>query len=396
MRPESNNPNTPGQARKDATYLPCPVPTVASASGAGRPSFLILTSLLLSVCYGTLVGGCATTHPALAQATTAPPTSTLPPAPSSPSPKEENQGRTVDEQLAELTQTIAALDNQPRLGKSDMLSISVYDEPDLSLENIPVRPDGKISFPLVGDVQAEGRTVDELTTDISERLKQYLLAPKVTVVVQAFNSLSYTIAGEVVKPGVFPLTTNISLVDAIAKAGGLNKGQYRASSVELADLPHSFVSRNGKILPVDFVRLLRQGDMRFNIQIQPGDYISIPSGLSKEIYIIGEVKAPALFAFREEMPLSRTLALAEGFTPDADKSRIHVVRGSLHNPTLIVADFNQIITGQAQDVQLEPGDIVFVPTTGLATWARMLNQIVPTIQAIQTGIVLQKTISPVQ
>jgi hypothetical protein len=108
---------------------------------------------------------------------------------------------------------------------------------------------------------------------------------------------------------------------------------------------------------------------------------------------VREVKAPALFAFREEMPLSRTLAMAEGFTADADRSRIHVVRGSLSNPTLIVTDFNKIITGQAQDVQLEPGDIVFVPTTGLATWARMLNQIVPTIQALQTGIILQQGIS---
>ncbi|MBP8283111.1 MAG: SLBB domain-containing protein, partial [Chromatiaceae bacterium] len=187
--------------------------------------------------------------------------------------------------------------------------------------------------------------------------------------------------------------TNVSLVDAVAKAGGLNKGQYRASSVELADLTHAFVSREGKVLPVDFVRLLRQGDMRFNIQLQSGDYISIPSGLSKEVYVIGEVNLPNLFAFREEMPLSRTVAIAEGFTQDADLSRIHVIRGSLSNPTLIVADYNKVVAGQAQDVQLEPGDIVFVPATGLSTWARMLDKIVPTITALQTGIVLQSSLS---
>ena len=134
--------------------------------------------------------------------------------------------------------------------------------------------------------------------------------------------------------------------------------------------------------------------MRFNVQLQSGDYISIPSGLSKEVYVIGEVNLPNLFAFREEMPLSRTLAIAEGFTQDADLSRIHVIRGSLANPTLIVADYNKVIAGQAQDVQLEPGDIVFVPATGLATWARMLDKIVPTITALQTGIVLQNSLSP--
>lgn len=347
-----------------------------------------LASTAASLLCGAILWGCASAPPAAAPA--AMPLAAAPPHQAAP---EASQRQTVEEQLADLNLRVAALGTQPRLGKSDLLSISVYDEADLSLENIPVRPDGLISFPLVGDVQAEGQTVDELTADITERLGQYLLAPKVTVVVQQFNSLNYTVAGEVVKPGVYPLQTDVSLVDAIAKAGGLNKGQYRASSVELADLTHAFVSRNGQVLPVDFVRLLRQGDMRFNIQLQPGDYINIPSGLSKEIYIIGEVKAPALFAFREEMPLSRTLAMAEGFTADADRSRIHVVRGSLSNPTLIVTDFNKIITGQAQDVQLEPGDIVFVPTTGLATWARMLNQIVPTIQALQTGIILQQGIS---
>ena len=351
----------------------------------------LLVSLLAGVLIGTLFWGCVSTPPVDAPGAAAAPMLV---AATPPPPQVISQRKTTEQQLAELNQMVAALGVKPRLGKADILNISVYDEPDLTMDNVPVRPDGHISVPLVGDVLAEGRSVDELTADLTQRLGQYLLSAKVTVAVQQFNSLNYTIAGEVVKPGVFPLQTNVSLVDAIAKAGGLNKGQYRASSVELADLTHAFVSREGKVLPVDFVRLLRQGDMRFNVQLQSGDYISIPSGLSKEVYVIGEVNLPNLFAFREEMPLSRTLAIAEGFTQDADLSRIHVIRGSLANPTLIVADYNKVIAGQAQDVQLEPGDIVFVPATGLATWARMLDKIVPTITALQTGIVLQNSLSP--
>lgn len=351
----------------------------------------LLASLLAGVLIGTLLWGCVTMPSAETASSDEPP---LLVAAKPPPPQVISQRKTSEQQLAELNQMVAALSVQPRLGKADILNITVYDEPDLTMDNVPVRPDGKISFPLVGDVQAEGRSVDELTADITQRLGQYLLSAKVTVAVQQFNSMNYTIAGEVVKPGVYPLQTNVSLVDAVAKAGGLNKGQYRASSVELADLTHAFVSREGKVLPVDFVRLLRQGDMRFNVQLQSGDYISIPSGLSKEVYVIGEVNLPNLFAFREEMPLSRTVAIAEGFTQDADLSRIHVIRGSLSNPTLIVADYNKVVAGQAQDVQLEPGDIVFVPATGLSTWARMLDKIVPTITALQTGIVLQNSLSP--
>jgi len=300
--------------------------------------------------------------------------------------------QTAEQQLADLQRVIAETTTEPRLGKGDVLSISVYDEPDLTISEVPIRPDGKISFPLVGDIQADGRTVDEVNADLTDRLRQYLLAPKVSVIVTAFNSLNYVINGEVVKPGVYPLVTDVTITAALAKAGGLNKGQFRSSSVELADLTHAFISREGKLLPIDFVRLLRQGDMRFDIPLQAGDYISIPSGLSKEVYIIGEVKAPALFAFREEMPMSRTVALAEGFTQDADLSRIHVIRGSLSNPRVIVTDFNKVIAGQQQDVQLEPGDVVYVPPTGLSSWARMLDKIVPTITAIQTGIILSNSV----
>ena len=306
-------------------------------------------------------------------------------------PEPVNQKKTVEQQLAELQQMLAANEASFHLGKGDVLSISVYDEPDLTLDSVPVRPDGMIAFPLIGDVLVNGRNVEDISEEIRERLLQYVLEPKVSVVVREFNSLDYTLYGEVVTPGVYPLTTDVSITGAIAKAGGLTKGQFRASSVELADLTHAFLARNGQVMPVDFVRLVRHGDMRFDIALQPGDYIHIPSGLSKEVYILGEVKAPALFAFRESMPMSRTLALAEGFTNDADLSRIHIVRGALHNPTVIVADFEKVINGQAQDVQLEPGDVVYVPPTALTRYSRTLDKILPTIQALQVGLILSGT-----
>jgi polysaccharide export outer membrane protein len=316
-----------------------------------------------------------------------------PPAAPLPAPAREVATRkTTEQQLAELQQMVAALVITPTLGKSDVLNISVYDEPDLSIEGIPVRPDGMISFPLVGDVQAEGRTVGELSQTLSERLRQYLLTPRVSIIVQEFGSLQYTVYGEVTRPGVYPLLVDTTIADAIAKAGGLSKGSFRASSVELADLSNAFIARQGKVLPVDFVQLLRYGDLRFNVKLQAGDYISIPSGLSKEVYIIGEVVSPALLGFNEEMSLSGTVALAEGFTHDADLSRIHVVRGALSNPTLITVDFKKVIAGQAQDIPLQPGDIVYIPPTTLSSWARMLDKIVPTIQAIQTGVILRESI----
>ena len=349
---------------------------------------------LAGLALAVLLGGCATTPPLPADSDLLPPN---PPATlengsdADGGPEAINRQKTVEEQLADLEQALADNTASFKLGKGDVLSISVYDEPDLTLDSVPVRPDGKLAFPLIGEVQVDGRNVEAVSNEIRERLLQFVLEPRVSVVVREFNSLDYTLYGEVVNPGVYPLTTEVSITGAIAKAGGLTKGQFRASSVELADLTHAFLARNGQVMPVDFVRLIRHGDVRFDIELQPGDYIHIPSGLSKEVYILGEVRAPALFAFRESMPMSRTLALAEGFTPDADLSSIHIVRGALHNPTVIVADFEKVISGRAQDVQLEPGDIVYVPPTTLTRYSRTIDKILPTIQALQVGLILSGT-----
>lgn len=299
---------------------------------------------------------------------------------------------TTEEQLAELARMVAATRVAPTLGKGDVLSISVYDEPDLSITSVPIRPDGMISFPLIGDVAAAGRSVDDVTATISERLTRFVIQPRVAVIVTQLNSLNYTVNGEVTKPGVYPLVTDVRLTQAIANAGGFKQGQFRSSSVEVADLSSAFIARAGQVLPVDFTRLFRQGDLRFDIELQDGDYISIPSGLSQEVYIVGEVNKPAQFAFREDMPMSRSLALAEGFTREADLGRVHIVRGALTNPSLVIVNFKDVLNGKAQDVQLEPNDIVYVPPTYLSQWSQMLNQIVPTITAIQTGIILGNTV----
>jgi hypothetical protein len=99
-----------------------------------------------------------------------------------------------------------------------------------------------------------------------------------------------------------------------------------------------------------------------------------------------------LFAYREDMPMSRTLAQAEGFTPDADLKRIHVVRETLHRPVVIMINFEEVLKGNAREVPLKPGDIVYVPPTGLTRVARTVDKIMPTIQALQLGLLLNETV----
>jgi polysaccharide export outer membrane protein len=281
---------------------------------------------------------------------------------------------------------IKAMQQGPfQLGRGDVLQISVYDEPDLTVDGITVRPDGFVSFPLIGDVRAERQSVERLRETLTVRLSAYLKEPKVSVVVRQFASQRYTIIGQVVKPGMYPLDTQVTLTQALARSGGLTQGQFHASSIELADLSHAFISRNGEMLPVDFVALFRAGDLRYDVPLWADDYIYIPSGLAEEVYILGEVQRPDMFAFREGMPLSKALVVAKGFTKDADLSQVHVIRGSLTNPALYVVDLNQILKGEAIDVPLESGDIVYIPPTGLARWADIVNKILPGMVLARTG-----------
>ncbi len=104
------------------------------------------------------------------------------------------------------------------IGNDDVLAISVWKEPELT-KAVPVRSDGKISLPLVGEMQAAGRTPLQLEESITEKLKNFITSPEVTVIVQQVNSRKYNVLGEVAKPGSFPLTASTTIMDAIATVG---------------------------------------------------------------------------------------------------------------------------------------------------------------------------------
>lgn len=107
------------------------------------------------------------------------------------------------------------------IGAQDVLSINVWKEPDLS-SSVPVRPDGKISLPLLNDIQAAGLTPMQLADSISDKLKKFISAPQVSVVVTAVNSQRIYILGEVARPGAMPLLGEMTILQAISNAGGLS------------------------------------------------------------------------------------------------------------------------------------------------------------------------------
>ena len=108
------------------------------------------------------------------------------------------------------------------IGPSDVLQVTVWKNPELSLQQVPVRPDGRISTPLANDVQAAGLTTDQLKGVLTEKLGEYVTAPEVTVVVLAVNSRRVYVLGEVSRPGPVPLATDTRVLDAVSAAGGFS------------------------------------------------------------------------------------------------------------------------------------------------------------------------------
>ena len=158
------------------------------------------------------------------------------------------------------------------IGNDDVLSINVWKEPDLSRSTIPVRSDGRISLPLVGEVQAAGRTPLKLEQDIATKLQPYLEEPEVTVMVQQINSQKFNILGKVVKPGSYPLTSSATVLDAIALAGGCRDFAKEGSIYILRQNPDGGESR----IPFNYKDVIKGKKTVQNIRLQPHDTIVVP------------------------------------------------------------------------------------------------------------------------
>jgi polysaccharide export outer membrane protein len=156
------------------------------------------------------------------------------------------------------------------IGNDDVLAINVWKEPDIS-RSIPVRSDGKISLPLVGEVQAAGLTPLKLEKDIADKLKNYISEPEVTVMVQQVNSQKFNILGQVTKPGTYVIANSPTVLDAIALAGGFRDFAKKKS---IYVLRHSASGESR--LPFNYKDVSQGKNMEQNIKLQPGDTIIVP------------------------------------------------------------------------------------------------------------------------
>src|SRR5215470_1695991 len=277
------------------------------------------------------------------------------------------------------------------LGPGDTIEIEIIGIAN-SRAITPVGLDGKIYYNLLSGLDVWGLTLDQTRELLENQLAKYVPQPQVGLTLRVVGSKHVWVLGRLNRPGIFPLTGSMTLLESLAQAGGTARSASQVTSQDLADLRHSFVVRQGQFLPVDFFRLLRGGDMTQNIYLQPDDFVYVPSSLVNEVYVLGAVRFPRTVAYQEPMSLISAIAGADGperlqwisgvdngpFTKDAYLSHVAVIRGSLAEPQIAVVDCSAIMKGRAPDVRLEPGDIIFVPNSPFTTIKRYANLIVNT------------------
>jgi polysaccharide biosynthesis/export protein len=172
---------------------------------------------------------------------------------------------------ANTTTTAKPHDDSFQIGPDDVLAINVWKEPEIS-RSVPVRSDGKVSLPLVGEVQASGQTPKQLEAEISKKLTSYISEPEVTVIVQQIKSQKFNILGQVAHPGTYPLSNPMTVLDAIALAGGFRDFAKKKSIYVLRQTADGSSTR----LPFNYKNVIKGKDTQQNVRLEPRDTVYVP------------------------------------------------------------------------------------------------------------------------
>lgn len=273
-----------------------------------------------------------------------------------------------------------------RIGAGDMLSIHVFDHPELAVPSSPaasgylVQADGTLAYPFLKSVPAAGRTVEDLRQEMTLHLSKFFTDPQIDIRVSDFKSQRVVVGGEVLHPSTLSLSTNpMTLLEALNGAGGL---------APEAD-PHAItVRRNEKNYTVDLAAFMAGKVSANNPVLVGGDLVSVPRLKLKEAYVLGEIRQPATVDLTTDtvnltQAITRQGGMAQG---RADAQGIFVFRDTNMGMTVYQLDVTSpagLLLGTR--FNLLPRDVVYITTAPLQRWNDTISRLLPTIGAYTTA-----------
>jgi polysaccharide export outer membrane protein len=292
-----------------------------------------------------------------------------------------------------VTPVIKATDTRYRIGPGDMLDIRVFNRPQFSRDAVRVDSSGLIRMPLIeGEIRAACLTESELAAEITRRYQEYLREPQVDVFIKEYNSQPVAVIGAVRLPSRFQLTRRVRLLELLTFAGGLADNAGRSVQVV-----HTGVGASCELSPENEatsgldnyeLRETLKGAEMANPFVQPGDVVSIPE--AEEVFVVGNVFQPARIPLKEQITVTRAIAMAGGVKPDTKKDKIRIVRqlpGTIDKKEIFV-DLRAVDKHQAEDVVLLAGDIVDVPeSSGKKLLKQFLGSVVPSVGQLPIRVI---------
>jgi polysaccharide export outer membrane protein len=231
------------------------------------------------------------------------------------------------------------------VGPGDVLSISVYDNPDLKTK-VRVSSSGTIVMPLLGKVDVNKMSVSAITEKITKLLANgYIVNPQVNVFIDEFRSKKVVVLGSVRNPGLIELNGPTTFLELISKAGGFDKDAGDTATIKR--------EVNGKthVIVINLISLVKGGDMTQNVQINDDDTIYVAS--AGMCYITGQVHNPGTYPCGEGATVLQLVALAHGFTGKAAKSSVNIVR--------MINNKKKVLEDVSLDTPVKHNDVIVVP-----------------------------------
>lgn len=243
------------------------------------------------------------------------------------------------------------------IGPEDVLTVAVYNQPDLSTR-ATVSPDGSFSYPLIGTVRAAGLSTQQLEKRMTEKLAEYLVSPQVTVTMEQVKSQQVNVVGEVKTPGAYPLRRDSTVLEVLLQAGGAtaNAGGHvlivRAAGGAHRDGTGAHSGSKGEEVTQVNLEEVLAGKSPQRILVYSGDTVYVQEKGS--VYVSGEVLRPGRYPMEKETTVMKAITLAGGFTPFAAKKSVRVKR--------TVEGSTRDFQAQTDDV-LQSGDVLIVPAS---------------------------------
>lgn len=261
----------------------------------------------------------------------------------------------------------ASSENNYRVGGMDIISVRVFDEPELSRDDIRISNDGQVTIPLIGQVNVANKTTREIEKFIEKRFISggYLKDPHVTVQVREFKSRKVLLMGALNNPGTFSLEGNETLLEMLSKAGGIRFDSHGDVAANIIRILRSTTSQTGKVdrisMSIDLESLTKGVRPEYNLLMHDKDVVYVPEAL--RFFVAGEVKTPGHYKLRDRpITVVEGITMAGGLTDKASANRTKVVRMENGKEVTISVPIGDILDGdRSKDIVIHANDVIVVP-----------------------------------